>query len=310
MELRHLHYFIAVAEELNFSRAAERLHIAQPPLSQQIRQLEAELGFELFHRTKRKVRLTAAGMVFFEEVQKILQQLEKAIQIGRQTSRGEVGQLAIGFASSAAHNVLPEILQAFRTEFPNVTLQLRELTTDQQLQWLEQGRIDIGFVRPPVLGDNLKHEVIFEEPLILALPETHSLCSQERVSLRSLCQTPFILFPRDLAPGLYDPIISLCLQAGFSPILAQEATQMQTIVSLVAAEMGVAIVPASMQNLQRSGVVYKLLQETTPMVAIALIWRHSPSPTVERFLQVARQVTYPHPLPLSLDGRGEQEQIF
>ena len=291
MELRHLHYFMAVAEELNFSRAAERLHIAQPPLSQQIRQLEAELGFQLFHRTKRTVRLTEAGIVFFIETQKIMRQLENAIQIGRQTSRGELGQLAIGFASSAVHNVLPTILQAFRTEIPSVKLQLRELTTDQQLEWLQQGRIDIGFVRPPVEEDGLSSEVIFSEPLILALPETHAFCSQELVSLRSLSQEPFILFPRSLAPGLYDPIISLCQQAGFSPILAQEATQMQTIVSLVAAQMGIAIVPASMQNLQRSGVVYKLLQETTPMVAIALIWRHNPSPTVLRFLEVARQVT-------------------
>lgn len=291
MELRHLHYFMAVAEELNFSRAAERLHIAQPPLSQQIRQLEAELGFQLFHRTKRTVRLTEAGIVFFAETQKIMRQLENAILIGRQTSRGEVGQLAIGFASSAVHNVLPGILQAFRTAIPSVKLQLRELTTDQQLEWLQQGRIDIGFVRPPVEENNLSYEVIFSEPLMLALPETHALCSQELVSLRSLSGEPFILFPRSLAPGLYDPIISLCQQAGFSPILAQEATQMQTIVSLVAAQMGVAIVPASMQNLQRSGVVYKQLQETTPMVAIALIWRSLPSPTVLRFLEVARQVT-------------------
>jgi DNA-binding transcriptional LysR family regulator len=290
MELRHLHYFIAVAEELNFSRAAQRLHIAQPPLSHQIRQLEAELGFQLFHRTKRTVKLTEAGQVFFKEAQKILRQLDQAIQVGRQTSRGEFGQLMIGFVSSAAHNVLPAILQGFRRRSPSVTLELRELTTNQQLQWLREGRIDIGFVRPPVEEEGVNWEVIFRESLMVALPEAHPLGNLERVSLRSLSHEPFILFPRSLAPGLYDPIISLCQQAGFSPILAQEAIQMQTIVSLVAAQMGIAIVPESMQNFQRQGVIYKFLQEATPMVAIALIWRHPPSPTVQRFLEIARQV--------------------
>ena len=288
MELRHLRYFIAVAEELNFTRAAERLHIAQPPLSQQIQQLEAQLGFQLFRRTKRTVVLTEAGQVFFDEAQKILLQVDRAIQLSRQTSRGELGQLTISFVSSAAHNVVPVILQAFRTLNPAVKLELRELTTNEQLQRLREGRIDIGFVRPPV-EDKINSEIVFREPLILALPETHAMAKCDRVQLRSLKDEPFILFPRSLAPGLYDPIVGLCSGAGFSPIAAQEAIQMQTIVSLVAAEIGVAIVPPSMQNFQRSGVVYKILSESTPIVSIALIWRQNPSPAVQRFLQVARQ---------------------
>jgi len=259
MELRHLRYFIAVAEELNFTRAAEKLHIAQPPLSQQIQHLEAELGFQLFRRTKRTVHLTAAGQVFFEEAGKILQQVDRAIQLGRQTSRGELGQLTIGFVSSSAHNVVPAILQAFRTRCPAVKLELHELTTNEQLQRLRFGQIDIGFVRPPVEEDGINSEIVFREPLIVALPETHHLADRAKVELRQLSTEPFILFPRSQAPGLYDLIVSLCQQAGFSPIAAQEAIQMQTIVSLVAAEMGVAIVPASMQNFQRSGVVYKAL---------------------------------------------------
>jgi DNA-binding transcriptional LysR family regulator len=289
MELRHLRYFIAVAEELNFTRAAEKLHMAQPPLSQQIQQLEAELGFQLFRRTKRTVVLTEAGQVFFEESQTILLQVDRAIQLGKQTSRGELGQLTVGFVSSSAHNVVPAILQAFRTRFPAVKLELRELTTNEQLQRLREGRIDIGFVRPPIEEDGINSEIVFREPLIVALPETHPWADRAVVELRELSAEPFILFPRSLAPGLYDPIVSLCQQAGFSPIAGQEAIQMQTIISLVAASMGVAIVPASMQNFQRKGVVYKSLPESTCMVAIALIWRNAPTQAVQRFLEVARQ---------------------
>lgn len=289
MELRHLRYFVTLAEELHFGRAAERLHIAQPPLSQQIRQLETELGFQLFHRTKRTVQLTQSGQVFLAQVQGIFRQLEQAIQVGRQTSRGEMGQLVIGFVSSAAYNVLPNILRTFRTRVPGVSLELHELTTNEQSQWLREGRIDVGFLRPPVEEDLFNFEIIFEEALVVALPEAHGLANQSSVSLRSLSNDPFILFPRTLAPGLYDQIITLCQQADFSPIVAQEAIQMQTIVSLVAAEMGVAIVPESLQHLQRTGVVYKPIQQSTTLVAIAMIWRQNDtSPTVQRFLEVAR----------------------
>ncbi len=288
MELRHFRYFVAVAEELHFGRAAERLHMAQPPLSQQIRQLEVEIGFALFRRTKRSVQLTEAGQLFLDRVRVIFAQVDQAIEIGRQASRGDLGQMVVGFVGSAAYNVLPPILQSMRTQVPGVGLELRELTTVQQLQWVAEGNIDVGFVRPPVNLPGLESEVIFQEPLMMALPECHPLCQDETVAVRSLRNEPFIQFPRVLAPGLYDPIISLCQQAGFSPNVVQEAIQMQTIVSLVAAEMGVAIVPASLQNLQRKGVVYKPLAEVTPLVAIALVWRKFPSPVVQRFVEVAR----------------------
>jgi DNA-binding transcriptional LysR family regulator len=288
MELRHLRYFVAVAEELHFGRAAERLHMAQPPLSQQIRQLETEIGFDLFRRTKRSVQLTEAGQLFLDQVRVIFAQVDRAIQIGRQASRGELGQMVVGFVGSAAYNVLPPILQAMRTQVPGVVVELRELTTVQQLQWVAEGNIDVGFVRPPVDLPGIESEVIFQESLMVALPECHPLCQGKTVAVRSLLHEPFIQFPRVLAPGLYDPIISLCQQAGFSPNVVQEAIQMQTIVSLVAAEMGVAIVPASLQNLQRKGVVYKSLAEVTPLVAIALVWRQFPSLAVQRFVEVAR----------------------
>ncbi len=292
IELRHLRYFIAVAEELHFGRAAARLHMAQPPLSQQIRQLEEELGFQLFHRTKRSVQLTEAGAVFLAECQRIVQQLEQAVQLGQQVSRGERGQLVLGFVSSAAYSVLPTLLQTFRAAAPEVSLELHELTTNQQVQWLRDRRMDVGLVRPPIDEPDFCLMPLFEEPLVVALPQPHPLAQQPVVSLQDLAGKPFILFPRPLAPGLYDQIISLCQQGGFSPAIVQEAIQMQTIISLVAADMGVAIVPLSLQNLQRTGVVYRELKEPTPKAAIALLTRQSdPSPTVQRFLAIAQQNT-------------------
>lgn len=290
IELRHLRYFMAVAAELHFGRAAERLHMAQPPLSQQIRQLEAELGFQLFHRTKRSVALTEAGQVFLEECHRIFRQLDQAIDTGRQVSRGELGQLVIGFVSSAAYSVLPMILRSFRLQVPGVSLELHELTTNEQLQWLRERRLDIGFVRPPIEEPACNLMIILQEPLVVALPEHHALVHQPQVSLQSLVGESFILFPRPLAPGLYDQIISLCQQAGFSPNVVQEAIQMQTIVSLVAAEIGIAIVPVSLQNLQRTGVIYKSLQEPTPKAEIAVMWRQDEqSAIVQRLLEVVQQ---------------------
>lgn len=287
MELRHLRYFVAVADELHFGRAAERLHIAQPPLSQQIKQLENELGFDLFHRTKRSVVLTEAGGVFLAEVRKIFMQLEQAVQVGQQTSRGELGKLVIGFVSSMAYNVLPDILRKFRSHFPGVTLELHELTTDEQWKWLSDRRIDIGFVRPPVDEVAFCTETVFWEALVVALPEGHHLANQVDITVNSLRNEQFLLFPRPFSPGLYDAIISVCQQAGFSPMVTQEAIQMQTIVSLVAGQMGVAIVPASLQRLQRQGVVYKEMREPMPEVATNVVWRRGDmSPTIQQFLSV------------------------
>jgi DNA-binding transcriptional LysR family regulator len=300
MELRHLRYFLAVAEELHFGRAAEKLHISQPPLSQQIQQLESMLGFQLFHRTKRNVQLTEAGQVFLEETQQIFKQLEEAIEKGRQTNRGETGRLAVGFVSSAVYKILPPILRRFRTSVAGVSLELHELTSDRQIQWLQEGKLDIGFVRPPIARADFEIAAMFQEPLIVALPESHSLCdsfecletrNRAKISLSLLANESFIIFPRPVAPELYDRIIALCQQANFSPKVVQEAIQMQTIVSLVAADMGIAIVPASIQNLQRTGVIYKSISETTPTSAIAAIWRKNKrSATIDRFVEVVREI--------------------
>ena len=291
MELRHLRYFRMVANELHFGRAAEKLHIAQPPLSKQIQDLEAELGFELFTRTKRSVALTPAGKAFSIEVTQIFQQLDRAIDIGRKTSRGELGQISIGFVGSATYNILPLMLQQFHDRYPNVRIELHELTTDRQLIWLREGRIDIGLIRPPIIAPDLASQVIFQESLVVALPIDRHLAGADFIDLASLAVEPFILFPRELAPGLYDPIIASCQAAGFSPQVVQECIQMQTIVSLVSANMGVSILPESIQEAQRHGVVYKPIRvggvNVEQLAKIAIVWRiDDNSPTMNRFLEV------------------------
>jgi DNA-binding transcriptional LysR family regulator len=291
MELRHLRYFVAVAEELHFGRAAVRLHMAQPPLSQQIKQLEEELGFQLFHRTKRSVTLTAAGERFLGETRLIFSRLDQAIAQGRRTSRGELGELAIGFVGSASYSVLPPILQQFGQQFPAVELTLRELTTNLQIEALRENRIDIGLVRPPIQDTGLVQQPILRESLVVALSSGHRLAQDRALAIAEIAPESFILFPRILAPGLYDQIIALCHQGGFSPQVVQEAVQMQTIVGLVAAGIGIALVPASLQNLQRVGVVYRPLLEETPQVEISLVWRQGDlSPTVQQFLRMLNLV--------------------
>lgn len=290
MELRHLHYFIVVAEELHFARAAERLHMAQPPLSQQIQKLEQELGVQLFYRTRRHVQLTEAGYVFLEQARLTIAQAEQAITAVQRASRGEIGRLVIGFVGSAMFAVLPDILRVYRERFPDVHLVLRELTTSQQVHALHNGRIDVGFIRPPLADDTLSVQVILREPLLIALPENHPLSAQPELPLQALAREPFILFPRHLGSSFYDQIVSYCQQAGFSPGIVQEAIEMQTIVSLVAANMGVALVPASLQNLRRVGVAYKSIAGATPITELAMTWRKEhTSPVLEAFMHVVEE---------------------
>ncbi|MFN6513197.1 MAG: LysR family transcriptional regulator [Nostoc sp. CreGUA01] len=290
MELRHLRYFIAVAEELHFSRAAERLHIAQPPLSQQIQQLEAQLGVELFHRkTKRQVQLTEAGQVFLQEAYQLLAQLQKAIEVTQKIGKGEKGQLRIGFTSLVTYNLLPVILRQFREQFPEVELILQELTTTEQERSLRENRIHVGFAHPPLEDNTLNQKCIQQETLIVALAETYFLAEQDKISVRSLINENFIMFPRHLGAGLYDQIVSLCQQGNFSPKVTQEAIQMQTIIGLVSAGMGIAIVPSSLQNLQRTGVVYRSFEEKTPLVETAIVWREEDmAPVLQKFLQMVQ----------------------
>lgn len=291
MELRHLRYFVTVAEELHFGRAARKLHISQPPLSTQIRSLEGELGVTLLNRNQRHVALTHAGNAFLGEARNILARLDQAVLMTRRAGRGEVGELAIGFISVADYNVLPIVLREFRARFPLVNLTLRESTTDAQVRDLVAGRIDVGFLLPPVADPSLSSAPILREPLIAALPDRHPLARKPgKLALAKLRDAPFILFPRPMAPGMYDDILSFCRSAGFSPRVEQEAVQMQTIVSLVSAELGVALIPASISNMQRTGVTYKSLREVSPLTEIHLAWRGGDEmPTLRVFTDLALQ---------------------
>jgi DNA-binding transcriptional LysR family regulator len=289
MELRHLRYFVTLAEELHFGRAAEKLHISQPPLSMQIRALEQELGVMLFNRTQRHVALTQAGHALLQEARQILARVEQAVLITRRAGRGEIGELVVGFISVADYNVLPVVLREFRRKFPLVNLTLREATSDAQIRDLVAGRLDVGFLLPPVTEPALESVSILREPLIAALPEKHHLAKKPgKLALEKLKDEPFILFPRPNAPGLYDDVVSCCKAAGFSPRVEQEAIQMQTIISLVSAELGVALIPASLTNLRRTGVVYKPLRQQSPLTEIHLAWRRGDElPALRVFLDLA-----------------------
>ena len=287
IELRHLRYFVAVAEELNFTRAAARLHMAQPPLSQQIRQLEDELGVRLFDRTKHEVRLTDAGSAVLAEARQTLAQADRVGIAARRVSEGVTGTLRVGFPGSFPHTTLPAILRAFRAKFPGVQLNLQECSTEEQLELLAAGKIDVGFVRLPVENapESLAVRPILREPLILALPKRHPLARRSKVPVRALAREPFVLFPRHAAPGLYDQIAAICRRARFKPAVAQEATQIQTIISLVSAGLGIAIVPLSMQTLHREHVVYRPLQGPSVMTEMAIAYeKDNPSMALKSFL--------------------------
>ena len=288
MELRHLRYFVAVAEELHFGRAAARLHIAQPPLSQQILRLERELGVELLRRNRRSVQLTDAGRLLLEHAKPLLAQADHLERLLRQAAAGEVGRLAVGFVGSASYETLPRILRAFRDRYPNVELRLEELTTVGQVAALLAGRIDVGLVRPPVGDESLELTPLVEERLVAALPDSHRLARRRRVPVAALADEAFVLVPRRLGTGLYDDVLGVCREAGFSPHVVQEANEMQTIVSLVSAGIGVSLVPESVETFSPPRVAYRPLSGPNASLEIALAHRRSDrSPLVESFREVA-----------------------
>ncbi|EDX86184.1 hypothetical protein S7335_3887 [Synechococcus sp. PCC 7335] len=273
MNLRQLNYFLAVANELHFGQAAKRLNMAQPPLSMQIKQLESDLDVQLFERTQRKVSLTAAGEVLKKEAEQILERIEVARRKTQQADRGETGQMAIAFVSSAMYSILPPWISAFRQSYPQVALTFQEATGLEQISGLLSHQIDIGFVRPPIEDVSISDKVVWREPLVVALPEGHRLSTHKAISISSLEQEPFILIQRPLASEMYDKIISFCQQASFSPNITQTAQQLQTILGLVAANLGIAILPTAAQKLQRAGICYRPFIETTPAVELVMIWR-------------------------------------
>lgn len=292
MDLRRLRYFVVVAEELNFSRAAERLHMAQPPLSAQIKHLEAELEARLFDRLGRGVRLTEAGRLLLDEARRIFVQIEGTENMVRRVSNGEVGRLTIGFVPSATNNILPAFLRVFRQRYPDVELYLNEMKPDDLVSRMHDRRIDVSFFYLPFEDSVLDIRPVLREPLVVALPEAHPLAGEPGVAVRDLAEEPFVLPARYQMPGLYAQVMEVCRRAGFVPRAVQkEVWLMQTIVGLVAGEIGVALVPASLQNLRRTGVVYKKVEDLSPAVEMGVVWRREDTSAVLRaFLEVVGEV--------------------
>jgi len=296
MELRHLRYFVAVAEAGHITRAAERLGIQQPPLSQQIRALEGELQVQLFRRKPRGVELTQAGRALLAEAQLILQQVEHAVGAARRTARGEAGRVGLGFTSSASfHPFVPRLIRQYREAHPLVALSLEESGTGELVDALRQERLDAALVRSPIgpVPDITVHAVL-EEAMVAALPAGHALARHgggKALALEALAAETFILYRRPLGPGLYDAIIAACQHAGFSPTIGQEAPRMLATLSLVAAGLGVSLVPDSMRRLRVHSVAYRPLDRAAGLVApLNLAYRRGEnSAAAQRFIALVRR---------------------
>jgi DNA-binding transcriptional LysR family regulator len=282
-ELRRLRYFLAVAEELHFGRAAERVGIAQPALSQQIRRLEEEVGVPLFHRTKRSVELTVAGRAMEPEARRALASVEQAMEVARRAARGEVGHLTVGFVETAATALVPQAVQRFRADFPGVALTLRELPVSAQLEGLHAGTLDVGIVRPPFDPAGLEIAQVQEEPFVVAVAASSELAARRRLSPRELAGLPLVLLAREVVPGLHDQVIGLLQEHGGATI-AQEATSIQAVLGLVAAGLGASLVPDSVRTLERHGVAFVPLHPSPRSRLVAISRRADRSPLVARFV--------------------------
>ena len=274
MELRHLRYFVAVAEERHFGKAAARLHIAQPPLSQAIKQLEAALGVELLTRTTRRVELTPAGRRYLDRARAVLASVDAAGAEAARIANGGIGQVAIGFTGSATYELLPSLARVLRRDLPGIELDLKgEMLTPDQVSALLDETLDIGLLRPPVREPEVDVRVLRREPLIAALPASHPLAERTTVRLADLRDEPFICYPSRHRSVVYDAVFDACQQAGFVPSVVQEVGETATLVSFVAGGLGVALVPASVRHLQITGSQYRPLAGTTREVELAVAVR-------------------------------------
>jgi DNA-binding transcriptional LysR family regulator len=291
VELRHLRYFVAVAEERHFGRAAARLHIAQPPLSQQIRRFEAELGEPLLYRTTRSVELAPAGEVLLERARDILAAVDAAIDDARRAARGEYGRLAVGFTGSCTYEMLPALAAALREELPGVVLDLQgELLTPAQVSRLLDGTLDLGLLRPPVHVRDLCTEMLRSEPLIAVLPESHPLAGEDALPLEQLEGEPFVTYPSHFRSVVHDAVEDACAAHGFKPLAAHEVAETATLVSFVAAGLGVSLVPASVAKMTVHGAIYRPLAGDTTRVELAAAWRRDDDrPVLARALDIIRR---------------------
>ncbi|MEH2627668.1 DNA-binding transcriptional LysR family regulator [Bradyrhizobium sp. AZCC 1719] len=292
VDLLHMRQFVAVAEELHFGRAAARLVMAQPPLSQAIRRLEAQLGFPLFERTQRVVSLTPAGRVFLEEARRTLAQGDEAVRLARRAASDELAELSVTFVSAALYRVLPAAIRRFQEAWPEVAIRLDERPTDAQLSDLATGTVDLGFLHPPVEEiDGLTIELIHRDQVAIAVPAASPLASAGQCRLTDLAEHAFILFPHRQGPALHTRIMQACRRAGFLPRIAQEARQMHTILSLVAAGLGLALVPSGARTMNVEGVAFVPLVEGPDDLAweLAIAWRpRGARRALRHFVETAR----------------------
>ncbi|KOF22861.1 LysR family transcriptional regulator [Ensifer adhaerens] len=295
MDLHHLRHFVAVAEELHFGRAAARLHMAQPPLSQSIKRLEAALRFPLFVRTQRRVELTTAGQVFLVEARRALQQVDEGVRMARRAASEDLAEITVTFTSAALYRVLPATLRAYRERFPTIDVRLDERSTDAQLEGLQDGSIDVGFVTPPLKAvSGLQVEMIDRDRFCLAVPVSSPLANRSSIGLAELSEEYFVLFPYAQGPSLHGRLTSACRQAGYVPRVRQEARQMHTILSLVAAGMGVTFVPEGARSMRVDGVAMVPLVGLPDDLAwdLAMVWKpRSARRSVVEFLRTVRSLS-------------------
>jgi DNA-binding transcriptional LysR family regulator len=290
MELSQVEAFLAVVDERHFGRAAARLHLAQPALSKRVQRLEASLGVRLLERSPRGVTLTDAGEAFLGEARRVTAQAARAREAARSAGRGEVGRLAIGFSPAAANAVLPAVVRRFRAERPGVAVELHELWSADQWEALAAGRLDAGLGQSPepAAVPDLTAQVIREDRLVVALPDGHRLAGAAEIELAALAGEAFVLFPRRHAPAYFDEIVAACLAAGFSPRIVQEVKEIDATLGLVAAGVGISLLPQSATALRRDGVGYAALAGSSPVSRTAILWRDGAvSPMLQAFIDTA-----------------------
>lgn len=297
MDLQHLQDFVVVAQEMNITRAAERLGMAQPPLTRIIHGLEEELGVQLFDRSKRQIALTPAGKVFLEHSTPLLSQYQEAVQLTRQVSRGEKGRLHVGFTGAAIYSILPDIVRVYSERFPDGEVVLRDLSLlspQARMQALHEQQIDIAFLSAPPAEQGIRSEQVFECSLAVILPRTHPLAAESAVPLAALAQEAWIWSPRRKHERVCNQLLHLCQQAGFEPRIVQTAHQFHTGVSLVASGVGIMVTEAWTrgQQLMPDRVVYRPLKDVSWRVPLHMLWQASKrTPLLEAFLSVAREVS-------------------
>jgi DNA-binding transcriptional LysR family regulator len=290
MDLRHLRYVIVLAEELHFGRAARRLNISQPPLSRQLRLIENELGVQLFHRTRRDVRLTNAGQHFVREARQVVAQFEHATKVAARADRGEIGELKIGTVPTQKM-LITKCVRTFAERFPDVRLEFQTACTEGQLQALHESRLQIGFLVLPVQANGLAIEPVKSEPTYLGVPESHPLAHRRRIPLEALAGEPLIMLPRNHCTGFYDRVIMTCANAGFSPRVVHEVTDIIAGMALVEAGLGMSLFPASITEYGSKGIVFRDVDPPLPRTEYALAYRRTDtSPALRAFIGIAKKL--------------------